>query len=247
MRTITVLVTLAIVLFPVTVLAAKRDVDIPAPDGGVLKATYYSADKPGPAVVLFRNCNHDRTSVETFAVKLSERGIHAVAYDYRAINAGSREDYDKNRTADLRAVHDWLVAQPDVDKTRLASAGGSCGVQLALRFAETYGPEVKGAVVLSGPSEKSQRQYVAKTPSLAVLAAASSEEAPVIPAMKEVVDASKNPHSKMVTLEDAGHGTDMLVNDKKFEATTLDWLEARLAKDTAKQEPSAKAAPPAGP
>jgi hypothetical protein len=42
--------------------AGPRDVTIPAPDGIDLKATYYPAAQPGPAVLLLHMCNATRRS-----------------------------------------------------------------------------------------------------------------------------------------------------------------------------------------
>src|SRR5262245_20074044 len=46
-------------------------------------ATYYDPHKPGPAVVVFRNCDQVRASVEEFGRKLSAAGVHVVTFDYR--------------------------------------------------------------------------------------------------------------------------------------------------------------------
>ena len=69
-----------------TVLAADslppRDVDIAAPDGITLKATYYAAAKPGPGVLLLHMCNSNRRAWEPVGRQLSAAGIGALALDY---------------------------------------------------------------------------------------------------------------------------------------------------------------------
>src|SRR5262245_6868903 len=112
--------------------ADKRVIEIPSKDDVVLAASYFSPGKAGPGAVLFRNCDEERGSLDGFAAHLAERGIHVVTYDYRSKNPGSGAQWFENRIDDMRAVHDWLVKQESVDKTRLVTAGGSCGVSMAL-------------------------------------------------------------------------------------------------------------------
>jgi hypothetical protein len=44
----------------------KKDVDIKAPDGVSLKGTYFSAGRPGPAMLLLHQCNMDRHAWDGF-------------------------------------------------------------------------------------------------------------------------------------------------------------------------------------
>ena len=46
-------------------LPAPRTVDLSAPDGTSLKATYFGAGKPGPAVLLLHQCNRQRKVWDT--------------------------------------------------------------------------------------------------------------------------------------------------------------------------------------
>src|SRR5262245_53279876 len=80
------IVALLLVLAASRVLAADappRDADVTAPDGTVLKATYYAAVKPGPGVLLLHMCNSNRKAWEPVGRQLSVAGIHALALDYR--------------------------------------------------------------------------------------------------------------------------------------------------------------------
>lgn len=183
-----VLILAAALLVPGAVFAQERDMEITAPGGVALKATYYSPGKPGPGVMLFHMCNRDRTSWDALAAQLAARGMDVLAYDYRGHGESGGEQaprmpleqvvevWRKTWGADMRAVHDWFVAQPSVDQSRLAAAGGSCGVFMSLLYAETYAPHVKGAVILAGPSETRLREFVARTEAFAVLGGVSKEE-----------------------------------------------------------------------
>ena len=205
-----------------------RDVRIPSFDGVQLAATYYAPGAAGPGVVLFRNCDQGRASMDGFARKLAARGAHVVVYDYRGGAAAGRS-WRETRSADADRVYDWLASQPGVDRTRLGVVGGSCGVALALDFASSHAEQVKGIVILSGPSDSTQRAFVARTASIGVLGAASVEEGAAVGYIEPVVRASTNRTSKMVVLKGAGHGTEIFKGSASFEATALDWLDRRLA------------------
>jgi len=205
-----------------------RDVRIPSFDGMQLAATYYAPGTPGPAVVLFRNCDQGRASMDGFARKLAARGAHVVVYDYRGAQAAGRS-WTETRIGDADRVFDWLAAQPGVDRTRLGVVGGSCGVALALDFAASHADQVKGLVILSGPSDSTQRAFIARTASIGVLGAASVEEGAAVGYIESVVRASTNRTSRMVVLKGAGHGTEILKGSASFEATALDWIDRRLA------------------
>ena len=205
-----------------------RDVRIPSFDGMQLAATYYAPGAPGPAVVLFRNCDQGRASMEGFARKLAARGAHVVVYDYRGAQAAGRS-WRETRSADADRVYNWLASQPGVDRSRLGVVGGSCGVALALDFAVSHAEQVKGIVLLSGPSDSTQRAFIARTASIGVLGAASVEEGAAVGYIEPVVRASTNRTSRMVVLKGAGHGTEILKGSASFEATALDWIDRRLA------------------
>src|SRR5574340_1112639 len=76
---------------------APRDVDITAPDGIKLKATYYAAAKPGPGVLLLHMCNSNRKAWDPVASQLSAAGINALTLDYRGYgeSGGERIDFRK--------------------------------------------------------------------------------------------------------------------------------------------------------
>src|SRR5579872_1589589 len=121
---------------------APRDVDITAPDGVKLKATYYAAAKPGPAVLLLHMCNSNRKAWEPVASQLSAEGISALTRGYGE-SEGERIDFRKDPQklqqvqttkwpGDVDAAYAYLLAQPGVNKERIGAGGGSCGVGFAV-------------------------------------------------------------------------------------------------------------------
>ena len=126
---------------PATALASgpeppARDVEIAAPDGVKLKATYYAAARPGPAVLLLHMCNADRKSWEPLGPQLAAAGIHALALDYRGYGESGgerfRDDPPKQQKVvtekwpgDADAALAWIGAQPGVDKGRIGAAAAA--------------------------------------------------------------------------------------------------------------------------
>jgi dienelactone hydrolase len=204
------------------------DVEIRSFDGARLAATYYDAGKPGPGVLLFRNCDQRRASMDGFARRLAARGAHVIVYDYRNGLAAGRS-WQETRSEDAARVLAWLSSKPGVDHGRLGAVGGSCGVTLALDFAASHADQIKGLVILSGPSDSAHRAFIARAPHIGVLGAASVEEGAAVGYIEPVVKASANKASRMVVLHGAGHGTEILKGSASFETTALDWLGARLS------------------
>jgi signal transduction histidine kinase len=104
-------------------LAASRpvdvhDVEIASFDGLRLAATYYDPGRAGPGVVLFRNCDQGRASMDGFARKLAVRGAHVMVYDYREGQAAGRSWRDTRNgdafTADDEAALVVLATQAGV-------------------------------------------------------------------------------------------------------------------------------------
>jgi alpha-beta hydrolase superfamily lysophospholipase len=76
-----------------------RMVDLKSTDGTLLKATYFSAGKPGPSVLLFHQANRTRTSWDGVARQLAAAGINTVAVDGHGHgeSSGTSEDAIKRR------------------------------------------------------------------------------------------------------------------------------------------------------
>src|SRR5262250_1659014 len=76
-------------------LPAVRVVDLKAPDGNLLKASYFAASKPGPAILLFHQNNRTRTSWDGGVVLFGPCLYVAVA-----------SLYFLNRSHDIQAYRD---------------------------------------------------------------------------------------------------------------------------------------------
>ena len=202
---------------------APQDVTISAADGTTLKATYYAAAKPGPAVLLLHMCNTTRTSWEPLGRQLAAAGIHALVRRLPRVRRERRRSLRPARTQDAQNIvndkwpgdidtaYDFLLAQPGVDRTRVGVAGGSCGVTQAVRLARRH-PDVRSLVLLAGPLDRRRAGLPHRTPWLPIFAAAAADDqydddAPEL--MQWILAMSGNPRNTFSGFKDGKHGTEI--------------------------------------
>src|ERR1700685_1069193 len=110
----------------------KKDVDIQAPDGVSLKGTYFSAGRPGPAMLLLHQCNMDRHAWDGLAEDLAGNGFNVLTIDYRGFgeSGGSKSTDPDTRAAnrqkwpgDVDAAYAYLTGQKGVDQSRVGAGG----------------------------------------------------------------------------------------------------------------------------
>src|ERR1700727_1531013 len=81
----------------------KKDVDIQAPDGVALKGTYFSAGRPGPAMLLLHQCNMDRHAWDGLAEDLASNGFQVLTVDFRGFGeSGGSKSTDPDTRAAVR-------------------------------------------------------------------------------------------------------------------------------------------------
>ncbi len=226
---------------------APRDVTVTAPDGTPLKATYYAAAGPGPAVLLLHMCNTTRKSWEPLAPQLAAAGIHALSVDYRGFgdSGGARFDQLAQDEAqqivankwpgDVDAAFAFLVQQPGVDKTRIGAAGGSCGVNQAVQAARRH-REVKSLVLLAGPLPPDGVTFLEETPWLPIFAAAAADDqydADVRELMQWMLALSGNPRNRFSGFKDGKHGTEIFGPHPELPKQIVAWYADTLIKTPA--------------
>ena len=236
---------------------APKDVSIAAPDGATLKATYFAASAPGPAVLLLHMCNTDRRSWEPVARQLGEAGIHALTLDYRGFgeSAGPRFDtlgqvdalqlVNGKWPGDIDAALTFLLSQPGVDRARVGVGGGSCGVTQAVGVARRH-RDVRSLVLLAGPIDQEGRRFLVRNPWMPVFASAAADDqydhdAPQ--AMRWLTELSGNPRNTFVGFADGKHGTEIFGPHPELARQIVSWLEDTLDKDPA--DPKAEVTPKA--
>jgi predicted alpha/beta hydrolase len=139
---------------------AGRVVELKAPDGIVLKATYFAAGKPGPGVLLLHQCNRQRKVWDGLAGRLAATGINVLTMDFRGFGESGGTPFDKmppeeiNKSiqekwpGDVDTAFHYLMAQPGVSHRIAGGGGASCGVNQAVQLARRH-PEVKSLMLLS--------------------------------------------------------------------------------------------------
>jgi dienelactone hydrolase len=254
LRPLGIFLAIGVALSVATPLSAQpRTIDLKAPDGTVLKASYFSAGRPGPGILLFHACNKDRSSWTDLATAAAARGFHVLAMDYRGFgqSAGTRGDgpqqqqwiADREWPVDIDAAYTWLTSQQGVDKTRIGAAGASCGVNQSIELARRH-PEVRTVVLLSGNIAANGRQFIRDSAALPIFGAASHGDGGAVETMRWAMGWSRNPSNKFVEYKAAGHGTDMFAVEKGLQPQVLTWFEANL-RDAPATKPTATTA--AGP
>jgi dienelactone hydrolase len=246
---------------PATALASgpeppARDVEITAPDGVKLKATYYAAARPGPAVLLLHMCNADRKSWEPLGPQLAAAGIHALALDYRGYGESGGERFKDDPPKQQKVITEkwpgdadaalaWIGAQPGVDKGRIGAAGGSCGVNQAIQLARRHPGAARALVLLAGGTNRAGVQFLVANPWLPVFAAAAADDqydgdAPRT--MKWFTDLTGNPRNRFVGFPDGRHGTEIFGPHPELPRQIVEWAVDTLVKAPA--DPGAPVATP---
>ena len=209
-----------------------------APDGAKLAATYYSAGKPGPGILLCHQCNMDRKSWNGLAEKLAKAGFHVLTIDNRGFgeSAGARHNDLPNAErarlvtevwpGDLDVAYRYLAAQPGV--TAATGAGGaSCGVNNAIQLSRRH-PEIKSLVLLSGNTDKAGRAHLKTKASPPLLLAAADDDGNAVQLMDVLDAASNNSTNRFVEYKTGGHGVVMFGAHPELPDQIVAWYEATL-------------------
>ncbi|HEU4619255.1 MAG TPA: alpha/beta fold hydrolase [Gammaproteobacteria bacterium] len=216
----------------------QKDVDIKAPDGVVLKGTYYSPGRPGPAMLLLHQCNMDRHAWDSLAKDLADAGVHVLTIDFRGFgdSGGERLAFSELVRAvipqkfpgDVDAAYAFLLAQKDVDKGHVAAGGASCGVTQAAGLASRR-DEIKTLMLLSGTAGDAGLAHIRETPAVAVFGAASADDKAAAAGIKAAVEASKNPKSTLKIYDGTEHGVPMFAKHPELEPMIVQWVTGQLA------------------
>lgn len=217
--------------------ASRKDVDISAPDGTKLRATFFAAAKPGPGVLLLHMCNTTRKSWQPVAVSLSERGVHVLTIDNRGFGESGgprfdgatpevRQQLNEKWPGDFDAAYQFLISQPGVDKARIAFGGGSCGVNNAVKLGERH-PDVRALVLLAGTTDAKGIEFIAEHPERPVFTAAAADDeynSDAVQVMQWTADLSGNPRTKFSGFKDGKHGTEIFGPHPELVQQVVDFL-----------------------
>jgi dienelactone hydrolase len=222
---------------------APRVVDLPAPDGVTLKATFFAAAQPGPGVLLLHQCNRQRKVWDDLAGRLAASGINVMTVDFRGYGESGGKSADKVSSvqeadqivkelwpADIDVAFRYLQTQPSVNRGAIGAGGASCGVNQAVQLARRH-PEVKSLVLLSETTDRSGRQFLHSSPNLPIFLAAADDDfndPGIVEIMQWLYDVSPDPANKFVRYSVGGHGADMFVAHPELPGMIVDWFNATL-------------------
>ena len=222
-------------------------VDIKAPVGTVLKATYFAAAKPGPGALLFHQSNRTRKSWDDVAKHLAAAGINTLTVDSRTHGESG------GKYGDLDAAFQYLVSQPDVTRDIIGVGGaGALGVDKSVETARRHSAEVKSLVLLSGETLRPQLQFLQQASQLPELFVVSGDDEypPTQQAMQLLYVTASSTSKKFVHYSAAhdapwlwyepidigrvpakgGHGTDLFTVHPELPGIIVDWFVTTLIK-----------------
>ena len=213
----------------------KKDVDIKAPDGLSLRGTYFSAGRPGPAMLLLHQCNMDRHAWDGLAEDLAGNGFQVLTIDFRGFGESGPKSVDPDQRAaarqkwpaDVDAAFAFLTKQKGVDQSRIAVGGASCGVTQSSDLAARH-HEIRALLLLSGMASDAAKAYIASNPSLPVFGAASEGDTGAAKGIQEAVGASKDPKSAVKIYAGTEHGVPMFAKNPELEPMIVAWVKAQL-------------------
>src|SRR5437763_2811177 len=235
-----------------------RAVNLKASDGTILKASYFVAAKPGPAVLLYHQSNRTRKEWDMVARQLAEAGMNTLTVDVRGHGeTGGQESHGEARKKqwplDLDAAFEYLISQPGVKRDVVGIGGaGVIGVENSVETARRHSDRVKSLVLLSGETSRDGLQFLRQASQLPELfvVADDDEYSPIVEAMELLYITSSNSGRKFVHYSasheapslwyepfdigkvpaSGGHGTDLFKPHPELPGIIVDWFVTTLIK-----------------
>src|SRR5262245_19410209 len=232
---------------------SPRVVGLKAPDGTILKGSYFAAGKPGPGVLLFHQSNRTRKSWDGVAAQLAAAGINTLTVDVRGYGeTGGRSDRAKT-DRDLDTAFEFLASQPGVNLDVIGIGGaGVLGVDNSVETARRHADQVKSLVLISGETVRPQLQFLHERSQLPGLFVVSDDDEypPTQQAMQLLYGTSSSPSKKLIhyaAVKEApwiwyepfdigkvpakgGHGTDLFKPHPELASILVNWFETTLIK-----------------
>jgi len=235
-----------------------RAVDLKASDGTILKASYFAAAKPGPAVLLYHQSNRTRKEWDMVARQLAAAGINTLTVDVRGHGeTGGQESRGEARKKqwplDLDAAFQYLLSQPGVRRDVIGIGGaGVIGVENSVETTRRHADQVKSLVLLSGETSRDGMQFLRQASQLPELfvVADDDEYSPIVEAMELLYITASSPSRKFVHYSASheapwlwyepfdigkvpakgGHGTDLFKPHPELPGIIVDWFVTTLIK-----------------
>jgi len=191
---------------------APVDSSLQATEGVLLRATYFSAGKPGPGVLLLHQVNRDRKSWERVAAQLASAGINTLTVDMRGIGESGGTRWEKLTDAELDShwrgwpedvdtAIEFLRSQPGVDRAAIGLGGaGLHGVDNSVEAARRHPADIRSLVLLSGETFRDGLLFLRRAQQLPELFVFSDDDEypPTQDAMKLLYVTASSPSKKLI-------------------------------------------------
>jgi tetratricopeptide (TPR) repeat protein len=191
---------------------APRVVDLKAPDGTPLKATYFAAARPGPGVLLLHQGNRARKSWDEVATRLAAAGINTLTIDLRIHGESGGTPVDQLRPEQRKILYSlteddadagfhYLVSQTGVERDVIGiGMAGAFGVVNGVETARRHPGQTKSLVLMSGETNRDGLQFLHEASQLPGLFIVSDEDEypPTAEAMELLYATSSSPGKKFV-------------------------------------------------
>lgn len=239
MRFVAITLILAVAGIPAIAQNAKQ-AKFSASDGHKpLYGDYYAPPSMGgdkaPMVILLHMYKSDRSAWKPLIQPLQMAGFAVLAIDmrghgrqanYKTKKRVDRRDPEvfKEMVHDVRGAYDWLVEQPNVDRSRFAIVGASVGCSVALRYA-TMDPSVDAVVCLTPGTDYLGLDSVEDAEKLKgrrVLLMASEDERKATDTLQPLIE---NAQSKIYDTRRKVHGTKLFGRVDTVEDDIVDFLK----------------------
>jgi dienelactone hydrolase len=220
----------------------SRVIDLKAPDGANLKATFFAAAKAGPGVLLLHQCNRQRKVWDGLAKQLAAGGINVLTLDLRGFGESDGIPFDKATPqqaqeqgkkwpADIDVAFEYLVSQPGVKRDVIGAGGASCGVNNSVQLARRHPELIKSLVLLSGPVDPAGRKFIRQSQTPVLAAIADDDEFPdSIIATEWIFSLSPATGNRFFHYAKGGHGADMFAAHPELRDAIVDWYKTTLIK-----------------
>ncbi len=220
----------------------SRVIDLKAPDGANLKATFFAAAKTGPGVLLLHQCNRQRKVWDDLAKQLAAGGINVLTLDLRGFGESDGIPFDKATPqqaqeqgqkwpGDIDVAFAYLTSQPGVRASVIGIGGASCGVNNSIQAAFRHAKEVKSLVLLSGNTDAAGRKFIRQSPIPILAGIADDDEFPLsIDTTEWIFSISPATGNKFFHFAKGGHGADMFALHPELRQAIVDWYKTTLIK-----------------
>jgi len=186
-----------------------------------------------PPLVLVHQFARDRHTYDSFAQEAFKRGYTVLSFDVRGfgesvVSGNTRISFTNFSESDFgKIAGDILSARQFLGAETILVVGASIGANAALNYG-VLDSSASGLILLS-PGENYKgidTNSASKKNTVPFFVIASSEDQYSNESSQRIFDSSKIKDKKLLILQNAGHGTDMLARNPSLSKTLLDWLDA---------------------